>query len=64
MGGTPVFTGSRVPIQSLFDYLEYGETIEVFLDNFPGIAREQAIGVLRLAADLVKKEYSLHENLA
>jgi uncharacterized protein (DUF433 family) len=39
MGGTPVFTGTRVPIQSLFDYLEGGETVEEFLYNFPTVKK-------------------------
>lgn len=45
MSGTPVFTGTRVPIQSLFDWLET-ETLDEFLDNFPSVSREQAIEVL------------------
>ena len=46
MGGTPVFTGTRVPLQNLVDYLEGGESIEDFLDGFPGVKREQVIGLL------------------
>lgn len=46
MGGTPVFRGTRVPIQNLFDYLEAGDSLEVFLDHFPTVTRTQAIGVL------------------
>ena len=49
MGGTPVFSGTRVPIQALFDYIETGETIEEFLDNFPYVTHEQAIEVLEQA---------------
>ncbi len=64
MGGTPVFTGSRVPIQFLFEYLEYGETIEEFLENYPGITKEQVMEVLHLAGELVTKEKALNENLA
>lgn len=48
MSGTPVFRGTRVPIQHLFDYLEGGDSLEVFLDHFPTVTREQAIGVLEL----------------
>ena len=43
MGGTPVFVGTRVPVQSLFDYLEGGETIDDFLRQFPSVSREQVI---------------------
>ena len=49
LGGTPVFTGTRVPIQSLFDYIESGETLEEFLYNFPTVTKEQAIDVLETA---------------
>lgn len=50
-GGTPVFRGTRVPVQSLFDYLEGGETIEQFLDQFPSVSKEQALAALELACD-------------
>jgi uncharacterized protein (DUF433 family) len=43
MGGTVVFAGTRVPVQTLFDYLKGGETIDSFLDGFPTISREQVI---------------------
>jgi uncharacterized protein (DUF433 family) len=46
MGGTPVFRGTRVPIQNLFDYLEAGDSLEVFLDDFPTVPRDQVQGVL------------------
>lgn len=46
LGGTPVFYGTRVPIKNLFDYLESGETIDYFLDDFEGVQREQVIKVL------------------
>ncbi len=49
LGGTPVFRGTRVPIRSLFDYLQAGDNLETFLDDFEGVAREQAEGVLALA---------------
>ena len=51
MGGTPVFTGTRVPVQTLLDYLEGGDTLDEFLDGFPSVSREQAIGFLELAKD-------------
>ena len=46
LGGTPVFYGSRVPIQNLFDCLESGESLDEFLDQFPTVSREQAVAVL------------------
>ncbi len=49
MGGTPAFAGTRVPIKALFDYLETGESLETFLDDYPGVSKEQAVGVLELA---------------
>ena len=63
MGGTPVFNGTRVPIQSLFDWLET-ETLDEFLDNFPSVTREQAVEVLRLAESFVTSPAILNENLA
>jgi len=51
LGGTPVFVGTRVPAQSLFDYLEGGETLDEFLRQFPSVTREQAIAALDLARD-------------
>ncbi len=49
LSGTPVFAGTRVPVQTLFDHLEAGDTLEVFLDDFPDVTREHAIAVLELA---------------
>ena len=51
MSGTPVFAGTRVPVQSLFDYLEAGDTLDAFLRQFPSVSREQAVGALELARD-------------
>ena len=48
MGGTPVFAGTRVPVQTFFDYIETGETVEGFLDGFPSVHREQVAGLLEL----------------
>jgi uncharacterized protein (DUF433 family) len=47
VSGTPVFAGTRVPIQNLFDYIEGGESLEDFLEGFPPITREQAIAVIK-----------------
>lgn len=49
MGGTPVFSGTRVPVQTLFDYLESGDTIDDFLDGFPTVSREQVLEFLEAA---------------
>jgi uncharacterized protein (DUF433 family) len=49
MGGTPVFTGTRVPIQTLVDYLKAGDTIDDFLDGFPTVSREQVVEFLQQA---------------
>jgi uncharacterized protein (DUF433 family) len=54
MSGTPVFAGTRVPVQNLIDYLEGGETLDQFLDDFPSVRREQAIQFLDLAGDCVR----------
>ncbi|MGH9893409.1 MAG: DUF433 domain-containing protein [bacterium] len=49
LGGTPVFVGTRVPAQTLFDYLEAGDSLDEFLHQFPSVSREQAIAALELA---------------
>jgi uncharacterized protein (DUF433 family) len=51
MGGTPVFAGTRVPIQTLLDYLEAGDRLDDFLDEFPTVTREQAVAFLELAKE-------------
>jgi uncharacterized protein (DUF433 family) len=53
LSGTPVFVGTRVPVKSLFDYLEGGETLDEFLHQFPSVAREQATAAIELARDSV-----------
>jgi len=53
LGGTPVFRGTRVPIQTLFDYLEGGETLEEFLEGFPTVSREAAVAALEEAKHLL-----------
>lgn len=50
MSGTPVFVGTRVPVQALLDYLEEGDTIDSFLDSFPSVTREQVVAFLEQAA--------------
>lgn len=49
LGGTPVFLGTRVPASTLLDYLEAGDSLTDFLDDFPTVTREQAVAALRLA---------------
>ena len=51
LGGTPVFVGTGVPFQTLLDYLEGGETLDEFLENFPTVTREQAIAALEQAKE-------------
>ncbi len=58
LGGVPVFAGTRVPIQNLFDYLEGGESLEDFVEGFPPITREQAIAVLEMAKASIIAEAS------
>jgi uncharacterized protein (DUF433 family) len=53
LGGTPVFVGTRVPVKNLIDYLEAGESLEVFLDHFPSVTSEQAIAALELAKEML-----------
>ena len=51
LAGEPVFVGTRVPLRNLFDYLEAGDSLEVFLDAFPDVTREQAVAALELARE-------------
>ena len=52
MGGTPCLAGTRVPFQTLLDYLEAGQPLDTFLDDFPSVSRDLAIAALKLAGDL------------
>ena len=56
MGGTPVFAGTRVPVQTLFEYLEAGDTIDDFLVGFPTVTREQVLVLLETAKGRVLEE--------
>jgi uncharacterized protein (DUF433 family) len=56
LGGTTVFVGTRVPVKILFDYLEAGDSLDVFLDEFPSVTREQAIAALELACKAVASD--------
>ena len=65
LGGTPVFSGTRVPIKNLFDYLETGDTIEIFLEDFEGVSRKQVIRVLKMSQKLIETSSNiLNENIA
>jgi len=58
LGGTPVFFGTRVPIQNLFDCLESGESLEEFLDQFPTVSRAQAVQVLEASKEELLTSYA------
>ena len=58
MGGAPVFAGTRVPVQTLLDYLEAGDTIDDFLEGFPGVTRKQVIAFLEDAKDRLVESVS------
>lgn len=64
MSGTPVFAGTRVPIQNLFDYIEGGEDLSEFLDDFPSVTKEAALAVLEMAKKSLTSEKALHENFS
>ena len=55
MGGTPVFFGTRVPMKTLLDYLEAGDSLDEFLDHFPSVKREQAIAAIEEAEAIAKQ---------
>jgi len=56
LGGTPVFRGTRVPVKSLFDHLEAGDSIDDFLEGFPSVRREQVIMLLEKSSDQTSKQ--------
>lgn len=63
LGGQPVFSGTRVPVETLFDHLEEGVALDEFLDDFPTVSKEQAIALLEIAnkiftSESVKKLYA------
>ena len=64
LSGTPVFKGSRVPIESLFDHLEKGISLDEFLEDFPTVTKEQAIQVLEIAENILtsNKLKAIYEN--
>lgn len=58
LGGTPVFAGTRVPIQNLLDYLKAGDSLDEFLDDFPTVTREQVINFLERASFVFLQQVS------
>lgn len=64
LGGTPVFFGTRVPIKNLFDYLETGDSIDIFLEDFDGVTRSQVIKVLDMSQKLIESSSNIfNENI-
>ncbi len=64
MSGTPVFNGTRVPVQTLFDYIEGGDGLDDFLDDYPSVSKSTAIEVIEMAKKSLTTEKMLHENFA
>jgi uncharacterized protein (DUF433 family) len=65
LGGTPVFSGTRVPLKNLYDYLSTGESIESFLEDFESVKKEQVVKLLLLSYNLVQQStLTLNENFA
>jgi uncharacterized protein (DUF433 family) len=60
MSGEPVFVGTRVPAYNLFDYLEAGDSIDIFLDAFPSVTRDQAIAALEIGKEAVRAIANSH----
>jgi uncharacterized protein (DUF433 family) len=66
LGGQPVFTGTRVPVETLFDHLEAGISLDQFLDDFPSVTKDQAVALLDIANKLLtsKNVQQLYETVA
>jgi uncharacterized protein (DUF433 family) len=65
LGGTPVFWGTRVPVKNLFDYLETGDSIETFLEDFESVKREQVVKILEMSKKFIEASTNiLNENFA
>lgn len=62
MSGTPVFKNTRVPIKNLIDYLEVGENLDAFLEDFPSVSREQAVQALELAKKMLLTHAYAHSH--
>ncbi len=54
LGGKPVFVGTRVPVKTLYDYLEAGDSLAEFLNDFPSVSREQAVAALELGREMTE----------
>ncbi len=59
LGGTPVFAGTRVPVKTLYDYLEGGDSLDDFLNDFPSVIREQAVAALELGREMTEANATL-----
>jgi len=65
LGGTPVFSGTRVPLKNLFDHLESGENITSFLEDFEGVSKDQVLKVLEMSKSLIESSSTIiSENFA
>ena len=66
LSGQPVFTGTRVPVETLFDHLESGVSLNEFLEDFPGVSKDQAVALLYMASRLLtsKNVESIYEAVA
>lgn len=65
LGGTPVFNGTRVPLKNLFDYLETGDSIGEFIEDFPSVQREQVVALLEISQKMIVASTELlHEDFA
>ena len=64
MSGAPVFVGTRVQVQTLFDYIEGGEDLDEFFDDFPTVSKKSALAVLEMAKKTLTSQKVLHENFA
>ena len=64
MSGIPCFAGTRVPVQNLFDYIEGGDDLNEFLDDFPSVTKDAALTLLKMAKRTLTTEKVLHENFA
>ncbi|HLG36155.1 MAG TPA: DUF433 domain-containing protein [Bacteroidia bacterium] len=62
LGGTPVFRGTRVPAEYLFEHLEFGKSLEDFLERYPTVTRKQAVEAIQMAEELVLSISRKHEN--
>ncbi len=63
LSGMPVFNGTRVPIKNLFDFIEAGHNLQVFLEQFPSVKKEQAIAILQLAENVLNSTAVIYENI-